>query len=70
MQEAETIELTNAAKAEKAAADGELSEAVPAMQRAQAAVDCLEVKSVQELKALGSPPAACVDVAKAVLILK
>ena len=46
VQEAETTALTNAAKAEKAKADGELAEAVPAMQAAQAAVDCLEVKSI------------------------
>jgi len=69
-QEKETIALTEAAKAEKAAADEELAEAVPAMERATEAVNCLEVKAIQELKALGSPPAQCVEVAKAVLILK
>jgi len=40
------------------------------MERATEAVNCLEVKSITELKALGSPPEACVVVAKAVLILK
>jgi dynein heavy chain len=40
------------------------------MERATKAVACLEAKSIQELKALGSPPEACVVVAKAVLILK
>jgi hypothetical protein len=54
----------------KAAADIELGEAIPAMERATDAVNCLEVKAIQELKALGSPPEACVVVAKAVLILK
>lgn len=39
------------------------------MERATEAVNCLEVKSIQELKALANPPAACVDVTKAVLIL-
>jgi dynein heavy chain len=39
------------------------------MERATEAVNCLEVKAIQELKALGSPPAQCVEVAKAVLIL-
>jgi len=39
------------------------------MERATEAVNCLEVKSIQELKALANPPSACVDVAKAVLIL-
>jgi len=70
VQEADTIAATNAAKAEKAAADGELAEAIPAMEAAQDAVNCLEVKSLQELKALAQPPDACKEVAKAVLILK
>jgi dynein heavy chain len=39
------------------------------MERAQEAVNCLEVKIIQDLKALTTPPAACVDVTKAVLIL-
>lgn len=69
-QEEEVTICTNDAKAEKAAADTELAEAVPAMERAQAAVDCLEVKAIQELKSLATPPAACLDVTKAVLILK
>jgi len=34
VQEAETMALTNEAKAEKAKADGELAEAIPAMQAA------------------------------------
>jgi len=68
-QEAETNKLSDAAKAEKAACDAELAEAIPAMERATEAVNCLEVKAIQELKALGSPPAQCVEVAKAVLIL-
>jgi dynein heavy chain len=69
VQEAETIELTNAAKAEKAACDTELAEAVPAMERATEAVNCLEAKAIQELKALANPPPACAEVTKAVLIL-
>jgi len=40
------------------------------MEAATEAVNCLEASSITELKALGSPPPACVDVAKAVLILK
>ena len=68
-QEAETNKLSDAAKAEKEACDKELAEAIPAMERATDAVNCLEVKAIQELKALGSPPAQCVEVAKAVLIL-
>jgi len=69
VQEAETIALTNAAKAEKEACDIELAEAVPAMERATEAVNCLEVKAIQELKALQNPPPACIEVTKAVLIL-
>jgi len=70
IQATEVEKITEAAKAEKAAADAELGEAIPAMERATDAVNCLEVKAIQELKALGSPPEACVVVAKAVLILK
>jgi dynein heavy chain len=39
------------------------------MEAATKAVDCLTKEAVQELKNLGSPPAACVEVAKAGLIL-
>jgi len=70
VQEEEVTALTNDAKAEKAAADAELAEAIPAMERATEAVNCLEVKAIQELKALANPPAQCIEVAKAVLILK
>jgi len=70
IQAAEVKGITEEAKKVKAGADKELSEAIPAMERATEAVNCLEVKSIQELKALGSPPEACVIVAKAVLILK
>jgi dynein heavy chain len=68
--EADTKQAEDAAKLEKATAQAELAEAIPAMERAQEAVNCLEVKAIQELKGMGSPPAACVDVGKAVLILK
>ena len=40
------------------------------MERAKEAVACLDKKSIQELKALGSPPPQVQDVAKAVLILR
>jgi len=39
------------------------------MERATEAVNCLEAKAIQELKALASPPPACAEVTKAVLIL-
>jgi len=40
------------------------------MEEANAAVACLEVKSIQELKSLANPPPDCVIVTKAVLILR
>jgi dynein heavy chain len=40
------------------------------MKRAEDAVNCLEVKSIQELKSLATPPPACVKVTTAVLMLK
>jgi len=40
------------------------------MKAAEEAVACLDKKAIQELKALGSPPEACVEVAKACLILR
>lgn len=69
IQATETEVIANAAKKKKADADAELSEAIPAMEAATKAVDCLTKEAVQELKNLGSPPAACVEVAKAGLIL-
>lgn len=56
IQEEEVTQITNSAKAEKAACDIELGEAVPAMERATEAVNCLEVKIIQDLKALANPP--------------
>jgi len=46
VQEEETIALTNQANETKAAADGELKEALPAMERAKEAVACLDKKSI------------------------
>jgi len=40
------------------------------MKAAEDAVACLDVKAIQELKALANPPPDCVVVTKAVLILK
>jgi dynein heavy chain len=66
VQQAETEKMTEAAKQQKAACDSELAEAVPAMERAQEAVDCLTLNSIQELKNLGSPPEQAKQVAFAV----
>jgi dynein heavy chain len=46
VQEAEVTECANEAKQVKATAEGELAEAIPAMQRAQEAVDCLVVAAI------------------------
>jgi dynein heavy chain, axonemal len=55
---------------EKAKANKELEEAVPAMEAAKEAVDCLDKKSIQELKSLANPPAPVLDVTKGVLLLR
>lgn len=69
IQGAEAAQLTQEAEAEKAKAEEELAEAIPAMEAAEAAVNCLQVAAIQELKGMGSPPEDCVKVARAVLIL-
>jgi len=50
-------------------ANKELEAAVPAMEAAREAVDCLEVKAIQEFKGYGTPPSGTEDVASAVQIL-
>jgi len=61
--------LASAAAAIKAQADLELGEAMPAMERAKEAVDCLKKEAIQELKSLPKPPIECVDVCAAVAFL-
>ena len=70
IQATETNKLAAEAEAVKATANKELEEAIPAMKAAEAAVACLDKKSIQELKSLASPPPACLDVAKGCLLLK
>merc|ERR1719171_2797999 len=66
-------EKTNAlaadAAAVKAEADGELQEAMPAMEAAKEAVNCLTKPAIQELKSLGKPPVECIDVCAACAFL-
>lgn len=69
VQEEDVNKESAQAQAIKDDCDKELAEAIPAMERATEAVNCLEAKAIQELKALASPPPACAEVAKAVLIL-
>ena len=70
IQQEETEKMTQAAKEKKASCDAELADAIPAMEKAQDAVNCLNVGSIQELKSLGSPPEQAKQVSFAVMILK
>jgi dynein heavy chain len=70
IQATETNKLAAEAEQVKATANKELEEAIPAMKAAEAAVACLDKKSIQELKSLASPPPACLDVAKGCLLLR
>jgi dynein heavy chain len=69
IQEAETNAAADAAKIEMDTANGELAEALPAMEAAKEAVNCLTKDKIDTVKALGSPPAPVMDVGKACLIL-
>lgn len=66
-------EKTNvaAAEAEKISREAKeaLSEALPALRSAEAAVDCLKKPHVTEMKNLGSPPLGVIITARVVLIL-
>merc|ERR1719269_130460 len=64
-----TNALANEAAAIKAEADGELGEAMPAMEAANEAVNCLNKGMISDLKALGKPPAECAEVCAAVAFL-
>jgi len=52
-----------------AQADAELSKAVPTMEAAKAACDCLTLSAIQELKSLSKPPAAVSEVVAVVAFL-
>merc|ERR1719487_2371507 len=64
-----TNALASEAAAIKAEADGELAEAMPAMEAANEAVNCLNKGMISDLKALGKPPAECAEVCAAVAFL-
>ena len=49
----------------KALADRELVEAMPAMEDAKKAIDCLDKNAITELKSMQKPPVECVDVCAA-----
>jgi dynein heavy chain len=61
-----TNKLAGDAAEVKAKADGELDEAMPAMERAKDAVNCLSKTAIQELKGFGKPPPECIEVCAAV----
>eukprot|EP00929_Paragymnodinium_shiwhaense_P077081 TRINITY_DN3967_c0_g2_i2.p1 TRINITY_DN3967_c0_g2~~TRINITY_DN3967_c0_g2_i2.p1 ORF type:complete len:4576 (+),score=1729.31 TRINITY_DN3967_c0_g2_i2:93-13820(+) len=64
-----TNALADAAAKLKAEADLELGEAMPAMQAAAEAVQCLDKNSIGELKGFKSPPDGCGDVCAAAAFL-
>ncbi|CAK0838245.1 unnamed protein product [Prorocentrum cordatum] len=68
-EEAKTSALAAEAAALQAEADGELTEAMPAMEAAKEAVNCLDKNSIGELKGFGRPPPECVDVCAACAFL-
>ena len=67
---AETKVIKDAADAQKAFVDDQLAAAIPAMERARAAVDGLSTKAIGEFKGMATPPTGCDQVTKAVLILR
>jgi len=69
-QEEETNIVANNAKGQMDAANKELEAAIPAMEAAEAAVDCLSVKAIVEFSAFNQPPPGTSLVTKAVQILK
>jgi len=68
-EEAKTTALADGAAKLQAEADLELKEAMPAMQAAKDAVDCLDKNSITELKSLGKPPEECAVVCAACAFL-
>eukprot|EP00930_Biecheleria_cincta_P085161 TRINITY_DN7456_c0_g2_i1.p1 TRINITY_DN7456_c0_g2~~TRINITY_DN7456_c0_g2_i1.p1 ORF type:complete len:2485 (-),score=519.86 TRINITY_DN7456_c0_g2_i1:101-6748(-) len=70
-QEAASVEqskcevLADEAQKMQAEADNELTEALPAMEKAKEAIDCLDKNSINELKSFGKPPPECIDVCAA-----
>ncbi|CAK0818712.1 unnamed protein product [Prorocentrum cordatum] len=68
-EEAKTTLLASEAAALQAEADGELKEAMPAMEAAKEAVNCLDKNSISELKQLPKPPPECVEVSAACAFL-
>ena len=68
--EEETNIIAEAAQAKMDAAQKELAAAIPAMEAAEAAADCLTVRNVIEFSSYNRPPPGTELVGKAVMILK
>ena len=68
--EEETNIVAEAAQAKMDAAQKELAAAIPAMEAAEAAADCLTVRNVIEFSSYNRPPPGTELVGKAVMILK
>ena len=69
IEEEKTNEATLAAQKLQSTAEVALSEAIPALKRAEAAVNCLKKGHITEMKNLGQPPMMVKVTAKAVMAL-
>ena len=69
-QEEETNVIANNAKKQMDEANEQLAAAIPAMEAAEGAVDCLSVKAIVEFSAFNQPPPGTELVTRAVQILK
>jgi len=65
-QEDATNIIANAAQKKMDEATTQLEAAVPAMEAAEAAVDCLSVKAIVEFKSFAAPPPGCEIVTRAI----
>lgn len=69
----EEEEKTNVAAKEagelKEQAEKSLANAIPALERSKAAIDCIKKNHITEMKSMGSPPAMVVVTAKVIMIL-
>jgi len=69
VQEAEATVQANASKAIKDEAEGQLAEAIPALEEAVRSLNELEVKDVQEVRAFNNPPRKVILVMEAICVM-
>ena len=67
---AKTAVIADAASTMQADCERDLAAAIPAVEKAEAALNNLDKKALQELKSLGKPPGGVQDVTDAILALK